>query len=115
MQITSASVTLTRPHGFFASLGFDDHLDSHGGFSFTKHVSIEGDDVPDVDRGYKTNFSHRSGNEIPRRLPRSRNGARQVDVTQDYTAEDSSVCIGIARDHGHPQHWFSGVSHQLVT
>jgi hypothetical protein len=102
------------PSRFFASLGFDDHLDSHGGFSFTKHVSIEADDVPDIDRGYKTNFSHRSGNEIPRRLPRSRNGASQVDMTQDYAAEDGPVRIGIAREHGHPQRWIAKFSHQLV-
>jgi hypothetical protein len=100
---------------FFASLGFDDHLDNHGGFSFTDHAGIEADDVADVDRGYKTNFSHRSGDEIPRRLPRSRNGARQVDVTQDYAAEDSPSRIRVAGQHGHPQRWFSGVSHQLVT
>jgi hypothetical protein len=90
------------PPRFFASLDFDDHLDGHGPFSFTEHASIEADYVPDIDRGYKTNFSHRSGDEIPRRLPRSGNRAGQVDVTQDYSAEDSSVCIGIARQHGHP-------------
>jgi hypothetical protein len=115
MQITSASVTFDSPSRFFASLGFDDHLDSHGGCPFTEHASIETDYVPDIDQGYKTNFSHRSGDEIPLRLPRSRNGARQVDVTQDYTAEDSSVCIDIARQHGHPQGWFSAFSHQLGT
>jgi hypothetical protein len=42
------------PPRFFASLGFDDHLDSHGGFSFTEHFSVEADYVPDIDRGYKT-------------------------------------------------------------
>src|SRR5947207_2925724 len=115
MQITSASATFDSPSRFFASLGFDDHLDGHGGFSFTEHASIETDDVPDRDRRYKTNFSHRPGDEIPRRLPRSGNRAAQVDVTQDYAAEDSSVCIGIAREHGHPQRWFSKFSHQLAT
>jgi hypothetical protein len=42
------------PPRFFASLGFDDHLDGHGGFSFTEHASIKADYVPDIDRGYKT-------------------------------------------------------------
>jgi hypothetical protein len=103
------------PPRFFASLGFDDHLDGHEGFSFTEHPSIKADYVPDIDQGYKTNFSHRSGDEIPRRLPRSRNGARQVDVTQDYAAEDGPPCICVAREHGHSKRWFSGVSNQLVT
>jgi hypothetical protein len=35
-------------------------------------------------------------------------------VTQDYAAEDGPPRIRVAREHGHPQRWFSRVSHQRV-
>lgn len=69
------------PTRFSASLGFNQDLDRHGGLSLMQHAGIEADDVPDVDRGDKTDLSHRSGNEIPRCLARSLNPSGQVDMT----------------------------------
>jgi len=98
--------------GFFASFSFDNHLDGYGGSSFTEHARIKAYHVTDIDRRYKTDFSHRSGDEISWRLPRSGNRTGQVNMTQYHSAEDSPVRVGIPREHGHPQCGFSKLSHQ---
>src|SRR6185436_17288556 len=59
-------------------------------------------------------FPHRLGDKFLGRLPPAFHAARKIDIAHDHAAENSSVRVRVARQHGYANRR-KAVAHRLVS